>query len=333
MTRARNHLTPQLANAMRRRHRAPSRRIAPVVVALAAACVGTTHALTTDVDFDPRYVVHVLHSPTDSSPITKHRVIDMTAANGASYKCVVPDGSDDSDEGAAVLAAALADALDEDEDLTGRAERESAAASRRDVDELLSPLRGRCFFHANGDWWTYEFCHEKHVEQFHREGTTRVNAYDLGRYDARATAELDVESGSNASKNDVVSVASADEIDDASEDKYHAHAFTHGTKCGDVGAQFDDVERSSEVRFVCSEDGAEGVASVDEPATCKYVFTFRTPLACKSRMLRPKQPDVEAIVCSRVDVASTDDQAETEAETEATDARVEDARRGARDEL
>ena len=89
---------------MRRRHRAPSRPIAPVVVALAAACVGTTHALTTDVDFDPRYVVHVLHSPTDSSPITKHRVIDMTAANGASYKCVVPDGSD---EGGAMLASAL----------------------------------------------------------------------------------------------------------------------------------------------------------------------------------------------------------------------------------
>jgi hypothetical protein len=217
---------------------------------------------------------------------------------------VVPDAGERDDGDASSAASATATEMEAD----GDGERRERAASRRHVDELLSPLRGRCFYHANGDWWTYEFCHEKHVEQFHREGTTRVNAYDLGRFDARATAALDdVDVGGEANRQkDAASGASAgvgstlDASGDASDGRYHAHAFTHGTTCGDVGAEFDHIERSSEVRFVCSEDGTEGVASVDEPATCTYVLTFRTPLACQAKTLRPKKPDIESIVCSRV---------------------------------
>ena len=91
--------------------------------------------------------------------------------------------------------------------------------------------------------------------------------------------------------------------------RYHAHAFTDGTKCEDVGAAYSETRRTSEVRFVCAEDGSEGLSGVEEPATCRYVLTFRTPLACKAKDLRPKRPDVEQITCALVEDDAHDETA------------------------
>jgi protein OS-9 len=107
-----------------------------------------------------------------------------------------------------------------------------------------------------------------------------------------------------------------------------------GSKCEDVGDAYRETERQSEVRFVCAEDGAEGVSSVEEPATCKYVLTFRTPLVCEVEDLRPKRPDVERIECSRVDDDDDEDDDATTTRDDADVTPVEDATaRASRDEL
>ena len=179
-------------------------------------------------------------------------------------------------------------------------EEDASPGTATDVNEHLKPLSNRCFYYSNGDWWTYEVCHEKKVEQFHREGTTRVNSYSLGTFDAEATAAL---AESNRAKDSEFSSGSGIGFAGSGgdgEQRYHAHSFTNGTECAgpDVGSAFEDARRSSEVRFVCSEDGSEGISGVEEPATCTYVLTFRTPYACKAKDLRPKHPNVENIVCA-----------------------------------
>ena len=148
--------------------------------------------------------------------------------------------------------------------------------------------RGRCFYYGNGDWWTYELCYKTRVEQFHREGATRVNSYSLGKFDEAATMELGSERAATMGDGAEAGVDSGKLA--LENQRYHAHAFTDGTKCEDVGAAYSETRRTSEVRFVCAEDGSEGLSGVEEPATCRYVLTFRTPLACKAKDLRPKRP-------------------------------------------
>ena len=283
--------------------------IACTLALAASSVVRTTHAkpLSDDAfvgDDAPRYVIRLPKERPDVSPVTPHRRVRMTAADGKRYVCVVPmstrevEGDEDGDGERGGLVGERADAS-----FAEMIEEDASPGTATDVNEHLKPLSNRCFYYSNGDWWTYEVCHEKKVEQFHREGTTRVNSHSLGTFDAEATAAL---AETNRAKDSEFSSGSGigfAGIGDDGEQRYHAHSFTNGTECAgpDVGSAFEDARRSSEVRFVCSEDGSEGISGVDEPATCTYVLTFRTPYACKAKDLRPKHPNVENIVCTLAD--------------------------------
>ena len=288
-------------------------------------------------DASPQYVISLTRDPMDVSPAAPHRTVAMTAADGTKYRCVVPTSearktrkSSDSGSGATTTGA-RAKRQGEQREEESEEEEEDYDKNARAVDDYLKPLRHRCFYYSAGDWWTYEVCHELRVEQFHREAQTRTDSISLGLFDEDATAALarthrdrglgsfgythDAElggrggsggegaggAGSGGSmggrrRHRIGSITAAA----ASSTRYHAHAFTNGTACRgpELGAQFEEARRSSEVRFVCSEDGSEGISNVDEPATCTYILTFRTPLACKAKDLRPKHPNVARISCA-----------------------------------
>ena len=260
-------------------------------------------------DDAPRYVVRVPKDPLDVSPIAPHRRVPMTAHDGKKYVCTIPlgatgDGEDDGEDDGA-LETALGGTREDAE--TPKATRLEDIERARTVDEHLRPLEGRCFYYSNGDWWTYELCYKTRVEQFHREGTTRVNSYSLGKFDEAATMELESERAAAMGDGAEAGVDSGKLA--LENQRYHAHAFTDGKKCEDVGAAYSETRRTSEVRFVCAEDGSEGLSGVEEPATCRYVLTFRTPLACKAKDLRPKRPDVEQITCALVEDDAADETA------------------------
>jgi protein OS-9 len=292
------------------------------------ALLARASALTDDAfvgDDAARYVVRIPKEPLEITPAMPHRRVPMTATDGTKYLCRIPEraNDDEDDEGGR-------DGSDDgDDDSTRRAVRgvpDDDAETTKSVDVHLAPLEGKCFYYGNGDWWTYEMCHKSHIEQFHREGAARVSSYSLGRYDADATLGLE-----RARTDADASTGGTSVLEDR---PYRAHAFVGGSKCEDVGDAYRETERQSEVRFVCAEDGAEGVSSVEEPATCKYVLTFRTPLVCEVEDLRPKRPDVERIECSRVDDDAEDDDATTTTRDDADVTPVEDATaRAFRDEL
>lgn len=71
------------------------------------------------------------------------------------------------------------------------------------------------------------------------------------------------------------------------------YVFIDGMKCEDVGAAYSETRRTSEVRFVCVEDGSEGLSGVEELVMCRYVLIFRMFLVCKVKDLRLKWLDVE----------------------------------------
>lgn len=73
-----------------------------------------------------------------------------------------------------------------------------------------------------------------------------------------------------------------------------AQVYAGGEAC-DITGQL----RETEVKFVCSEEGKEGIKSIREHATCQYTLVFATPRLCKHPGFQiPKQP-VQTVVCSR----------------------------------
>ena len=47
------------------------------------------------------------------------------------------------------------------------------------VSDYLFGLMGTCFYRVEG-WWTYEFCFQKHLKQFHQENNVNTAEFLLG---------------------------------------------------------------------------------------------------------------------------------------------------------
>ena len=69
--------------------------------------------------------------------------------------------------------------------------------------------------------------------------------------------------------------------------------YNAGEDCDVTGRQ-----RETEVHFVCSEEGKEGVKSIREHATCQYTLLFATPRLCKHPGFRARERPVQKVTCS-----------------------------------
>ncbi|NXB78598.1 OS9 protein, partial [Donacobius atricapilla] len=117
------------------------------------------------------------------------------------------------------------------------------------------------------DWWTYEFCYGRHIQQYHLEeseinGDVRVLGYYQSAFD------WDDETA-KASKQHQLR-------------RYHSQSYVNGSRCDLTGRA-----REAEVRFLCEEGAGDYIARVDEPQSCSYVLTVHTTRICHHPFLRP----------------------------------------------
>ncbi|KAG9450222.1 hypothetical protein H6P81_010187 [Aristolochia fimbriata] len=152
-------------------------------------------------------------------------------------------------------------------------------------DELMEVMKDRCWTRQEG-WWNYEFCHLKHLRQFHLENGKAVQEFILGVYDPETTAAF------NHNRSDV-SIMKDPRSKDASQ-RYHAHLFTNGTVC-DLTSE----PRETEVRFICAESRVL-ISSVKEIATCKYAIMIHCPMLCKHPMFQQERPVWHTINCNEM---------------------------------
>lgn len=211
----------------------------------------------------------------------------MTAHDGQRYFCSMPPAVSEGVDGSSTDGSSSASAADESSKSSKPAARAFAATktAERDgkvISELLEPLTSACFYRIEG-WWTYEFCHKNKVRQYHQEGQAITSEYSLGEYDARATATLHDTQGHFPEAPGST----------GSNERFHAHIFSGGTPC-----DLTDLERQTEVRFVCAPTGGiNAITAIKEPATCKYTFTFATPLLCHHRSFKVQEKPVSHIKC------------------------------------
>lgn len=160
-------------------------------------------------------------------------------------------------------------------------EEETPAYQGPGIPELLSPMRDAPCLLKTKDWWTYEFCYGRHIQQYHMEDSEiKGEVLYLGYY--QSAFDWDDETA-KASKQHRLK-------------RYHSQTYGNGSKCDLNGRP-----REAEVRFLCDESaGISGdyIDRVDEPLSCSYVLTIRTPRLCPHPLLRPPPSAApQAILC------------------------------------
>ncbi|XP_061470686.1 protein OS-9 isoform X2 [Rhineura floridana] len=135
------------------------------------------------------------------------------------------------------------------------------------ISELLKPMEVAPCLIKTKDWWTYEFCYGKHIQQYHmEESEIKGDILYLGYYQSAFDWDNEM---AKASKQHKLK-------------RYHSQAYVNGSKCNLNGRP-----REAEVRFLCEEGSGDYIARVDEPQSCSYVLTVHTTRICHHPFLRP----------------------------------------------
>ncbi|KAM6308091.1 protein OS-9 isoform 2-T2 [Podargus strigoides] len=146
-------------------------------------------------------------------------------------------------------------------------EEEAQLYNGSGVTELLRPMAAAPCLVKTKDWWTYEFCYGKHIQQYHvEESEIKGDVLFLGYY--QSAFDWDDETA-KASKQHRLK-------------RYHSQSYVNGSRCDLTGRA-----REAEVRFLCEEGAGDYIARVDEPQSCSYVLTVHTTRICHHPFLRP----------------------------------------------
>lgn len=180
-------------------------------------------------------------------------------------------------------------------------EQELARAATRGY-ELLRDMEGKpCLFFTTG-WWSYSFCYNSQVKQFHSlppganggpiwppaedPGTP---SYVLGKFDKKGT-------GTTQGPDDRMESTGAGQLQKHAESRYLVQRLGGGTQCDLTGEP-----RHIEVQFHCHPQSADRIGWVKETATCSYLMVIYTPRLCNDiAFLPPKDSKANAIKCQEI---------------------------------
>ncbi|XP_062931534.1 protein OS-9 isoform X7 [Cynocephalus volans] len=227
---------------------------------LPASLTGGVGSLNLEELSEMRYGIQILPLPVMGGQSQASDVVIVSSKYKQRYECRLPAGA-----------------------IHFQREREDEAPAYQGpgIPELLSPMRDAPCLLKTKDWWTYEFCYGRHIQQYHMEDSEiKGEVLYLGYY--QSAFDWDDETA-KASKQHRLK-------------RYHSQTYGNGSKCDLNGRP-----REAEVRFLCDEGaGISGdyIDRVDEPLSCSYVLTIRTPRLCPHPLLRPPPSAApQAILC------------------------------------
>jgi len=152
-----------------------------------------------------------------------------------------------------------------------------------EVPSFLESLHETCIYRWEG-WWTYEFCHGKHVRQFHQEQDGSIPAQFLLGQDVGMTSGIP---GSD----------------------YYSEEYEAGSVCDLTGKA-----RTCEIKFYCAQNSDVSVfTSIKEPSSCNYEIRIDTPLLCKHPKYKSKlETETERILCFETPIPTEEEVLEEE---------------------
>ena len=235
------------------------------------------------------------HRPVEVTPDDTEMVRWKMMNDGQKrYLCAVPivpplkAGEDENDE--------RAGKTDSDKLRIAQTEREEAERATERGLKLLKGLEGTCLYFMAG-FWTYKFCYDGGITQFHALPPTpgrplypptedpNVLTFELGK--KRRTPSL-------SDKRDPAYDSRGPFGTPGTEDsKSLVVEYEGGTYCPLIGAQ-----RKTEVQFQCSPSTNERLGFVKEVSTCQYLIVVQTPRLCSDLAFKAEDPEpVHMIRC------------------------------------
>ncbi|KAG9292260.1 hypothetical protein G9A89_003202 [Geosiphon pyriformis] len=147
--------------------------------------------------------------------------------------------------------------------------------------ELLEPMKKENCIYFHQGWWTYEYCHLKHIRQFHQiieKGIVPVEdpnsrSYYLGKYDPKQ-ASLP-HSNAVGKKGKKRSPPLSTDLQAVDEKKILVLRWSDGTNCDLTGKP-----RRVEIQFHCNTQPRDTIALIKETNTCQYLVMIHTPRLC-----------------------------------------------------
>ncbi|KAI7881080.1 L domain-like protein, partial [Lichtheimia hyalospora FSU 10163] len=222
-----------------------------------------------DIASYPRYRVVLTGNRIAESDILDNfdkneRSVVMMSAHGQPFECTIPE--DDNNQ-------------EHHDTSTTPSEEDSIERGLK----LLEPLsKQNCLYYPTPGYWTYEYCHDKHVRQFHLDRN------------ALQGDQRQISAASNSpSQHDHSPITSLRHVGDQ---RYLVQQWTGGTKCDLTGKP-----RSIEIQFHCDMQANDRISMFQEVATCQYQMTITTPRLCEEMMLAStSHSDVNKIECNPI---------------------------------
>jgi protein OS-9 len=215
-------------------------------------------------------------------------------------------------------------------------EAEAKAAEQKELAratdrgwELLQELEGNCLYYVSG-WWSYAFCYNKDITQFHqlptqpgkpmlppqRDLTTKQ--FVLGRAKGKESKEDEWGNQVDVHKGKQSSGPPKTELQVKGDTRYLVQRMEGGTTCDLTGKP-----RRVEVQFHCNPHVTDRIGYIKEVTTCSYVMVVYTPRLCNDVAFMPlKDNKANSIVCR---VIVPEDELKYHAELQKIDANLEAA--------
>jgi protein OS-9 len=186
--------------------------------------------------------------------------------------------------------------------------------------ELLEGMRGQCIYYLSG-WWSYSFCYQDEVRQFHQLPPTRgvavyppredptVHSYILGRFPSTSKPASPDGTGSTGSTDSIASTGKtlgsepdytpdshdhAPRLESRGATRYMAQRLPDGTPCDLTGRP-----RTVDVHFHCNPASPDRIALIKETSTCAYLIVIDTPRLCHDAAFLPPQHNLAHPVACR----------------------------------
>ncbi|ORX98589.1 hypothetical protein K493DRAFT_313600 [Basidiobolus meristosporus CBS 931.73] len=183
--------------------------------------------------------------------------------------------------------------------------------SKEDLDkiaerglELLQPLENKCIIYPES-WWTYKYCHQKDLQQYHvnmeGDNTEGTMIFYLGRFKEPSSKEPLARVQSIAGK------------------KYLVQHWSDGTNC-----DLNGKPRTTEIQFHCNPNVDYQIAEIKEVSTCNYLMVILTSDLCKDPLFTNKEASLHhTIQCEPMDAVNRPlDQASTKVPPNSLDSKL-----------
>ncbi|KAK9472753.1 glucosidase II beta subunit-like protein-domain-containing protein [Dipodascopsis tothii] len=229
----------------------------------------------------PQYQLYFADGYVVDGDVASDNRTEVVRLNGERYACTLPR-----------VRAAHANGTQAE---LSKAEEEAEFARAQVAGwELLEPLEGTCLYYIAG-WWTYSYCHNQQIKQFHQLAPQKGVALYPPVQDPNSEAYIlgKVTPGQQAGEQrfgEDTAVQSAGEM------RYLVQRIGGGTVCDLTGRK-----RRIEVQFHCNKQSNDKIAWIKEVTTCRYLMVIHTPRLCNdAAFLPPKEGRANEVTCRRL---------------------------------